>query len=412
MSKFKARLAATGTGLFLVLSGVLSLGMPAASSAQPIPTASVTVCQVTGSASAPSFLEVTVSVDQLAAYLNQFPGSFVGSCPAPSGNEPGSNPPVSGVVTVCRVAGSARAPVLSEVLVSVDQVTAFLNANPNSFVGACPNTAGGGNAGRPTGNSGPLSAVVTVCRVTGSANAPQVAQITLTVDRVAAFLNANPGSFVGTCPGDDARVANGPGRVLGIPAGAALSVCRVTAGAGALRFAQLNVAIDRLAAFLNQNPGSFVGLCPGSGDPNGTIGNEPLGYVTICRVTGTADNPLAPVTIRLQQLEAYLTQPGTVVPAPASGCPRAQSPGGDGVPPSSTSPGQTSTVVVHTTPNTVVTAKGAGVEESTRSNKKGKAKVKVRPKRPGIVTVRGGGGRVITRIGVVPRVKSGGFLTG
>jgi hypothetical protein len=254
--------------------------------------------------------------------------------------------------------------------------------------------------------------VVTVCRVTGSANAPNIAQLTLAVDRVAAFLNANPGSFVGTCPGDDAHVAHGPGRVLGIPAGAALSVCRVTAGAGALRFAQLNVAIDRVAAFLNQNPGSFVGLCPGSGDPNGTLGNEPLGYATICRVTGSVENPLAPVTIRLDELEVYLNRPGTVIPGPTSGCPRAQTTGVCDTPPSTTSPGRTTTVVVHTTPNTVVTAEGAGVQESTRSNKKGRAKVKVKPKRPGIVTVRGGGGRVITRVGVVPKVKSGGFLTG
>jgi hypothetical protein len=136
MPRPKTSLVATGTGLLLLLSTLLMLWLPARSSAQLSPTASVTVCQVTGSASAPNFLEVKVSVDQLAAYLNQFPGSFVGACPAPA--DSAGNPPLSGAVTVCRVTGSATAPVLSEVLVSADEVAAFLNANPNSFVGACP----------------------------------------------------------------------------------------------------------------------------------------------------------------------------------------------------------------------------------------------------------------------------------
>ena len=37
------------------------------------PDASVTVCQVTGSAGAPGFAQVQVSVDQVAAYVNRFP---------------------------------------------------------------------------------------------------------------------------------------------------------------------------------------------------------------------------------------------------------------------------------------------------------------------------------------------------
>jgi hypothetical protein len=365
---------------------------------------------VTGSASAPDFLEVQVSVDSVAAFLNQFPGSFVGGCP--SSGPRNTTPPLNGAVTVCRVSGSARAPVLSEVLVAVDEVAAFLNQNPGSFVGTCPASAGGGNAGQSSG-TGPVNAVVTVCRVTGNANAPGLAQLSLAVDQVVAFLNQNPGSFIGTCPGQGGTVTQGPGRILGIPAGAALTICQVTGRASALRFAQVNVAIDRVAAFLNQNPGSFVGLCPNAGDPNGTIGNEPLAYVTICRVTGDADNPLAPITIRLNQLEAYLTQAGTVVPAPAAGCPTVRR-GGDqpGGEPTATTPGRTTTVVVQTTPNTVVTATGAGVEESTKSNKKGKAKVKVKAKKPGIITVRGAGNKVLTRVGVASPTRSGANLTG
>ncbi|MEP6667333.1 MAG: hypothetical protein ABJA81_12870 [Nocardioidaceae bacterium] len=314
------------------------------------------------------------------------------------------------------MSGSASAPILSEVVVAADQVAVFLNQNPGSFVGACPASSGGGNAGGSTGGTGPLNAVVTVCRVTGSVNAPTIVELTLTVDQVVAFLNQNPGSFIGTCPGQGGTVTQGPGRILGIPLGAALTICQVTAHAKALRFLQVNVAIDRVAAFLNQNPGSFVGLCPSSGDPNGTLGNEPLAYVTICRVTGDVNNPLAPITIRLNELEAYLAQAGTVVPAPTSGCPRTTSGGGggddDGGPPSTRPPGQTTTVVVQTTPNTVVTAKGAGVNKSTKSDKKGKAKVKVKPKRPGIITVRAAGGRTVKRIGVVAPLRSGANLTG
>jgi hypothetical protein len=414
MSTLRARLLPLCTGLVLALAGLLALAVPTSSGhvLPPIsgaPSASVTVCQVTGSASAPSFLAVQVSVDQVAAYLDRYPGSFVGSCPG-SGDVAHAGVPVTGAVTVCRVSGRASAPILSEVLVTVDQLAAFLNQNPGSFVGACPASSPGGNPGVSSG-SGPLTAVVTVCHVTGDVDAPHVAQLTLGLDRVAAFLNQRPGSFIGTCPGQGGSVTQGPGRILGIPAGAALTVCGVTAHGRALRFAQVNVAIDRVAAFLNQNPGSFVGLCPSSGDLNGTVGNQPLGYVTICRVTGDADNPLAPATVRLGELRAYLTRPGTVVPAETGGCSRA-TPGGRDAPPSTTTPGKSTTVVVNTTPNTVVTASGAGVQKSTKSDERGKAKLKVRAKWRGVITVRAAGGKAVKHIGVAGVMESGKNLTG
>lgn len=398
-------------GLVLALAGVVVLALPVTSSSQLLPnppaSGSVTVCQVTGSASAPNFAQVTVSVDQLAAYLNEYPGSFVGSCPAPSG----SNSPLGGSVRVCRVSGSASAPILSEVLIAADQVAVYLLQNPGSFVGPCPATSGG-NAGQSSG-TGPVNAVVTVCRVTGNANAPELVQLTLTVDRVAAFLNQNAGSFIGTCPGEGGTVTSGPGRILGIPAGAALSICEVTANGRALRFVQVNVAIERVAAYLNQHAGSFVGLCPSSGDPNGTLGNEPLGYVTICRVSAAADGGLAAVTVLARDVQAYLTQPGTVVPGPTSGCPQVrQNDPGDDAPPTTMPPGESRDIVVRTTPNTVVTATGAGVKSSTKSDKKGKAKVTVRPKRAGVITVRAAGGRAVKRVGVAAPTKSAAGLTG
>jgi hypothetical protein len=418
MFKLMARPASLGRGLVLALLTGLVLALPVTSSGQihvpPVPGApgaSVTVCQVTGSASAPNFLEVQVAVDQVAAYLNQFPGSFVGGCPASGGY--GGNPPLNGAVTVCRVSGSASAPVLSEVLVAVDQVAVYLNQNPGSFVGACPSTSGGGNAGGSTGGTGPLNAVVTVCRITGNVNAPDIVQLSLNVDQVVAFLNQSPGSFIGTCPGQGGTVTQGPGRILGIPLGAALTICDVSAKGRVLRYVQVNVEIDRVAAYLNQHTGSFVGLCPSSGDPNGTLGNEPLAYVTICRVTGDVLNPLAPITIRLDELEAYLTQAGTIVPAPTAGCPRPDTTsGGGGDEPSTTTPGQTTTVVMRTTPNTVVTATGAGVKASAKSNKQGKAKLKVKAKRAGIITIRAAGNRAVKRIGVASRQRSGANLTG
>jgi hypothetical protein len=407
MSRLKARLGAMGAGLALALVGTLFLALPGTSSGQ-LPGASVTVCQVTGSASAPNFLEVQVSVDQVAAYLNQFPGSFVGSCPSDGGSGD-TNPPLSGTVTVCRVSGSASAPILSEVIVSVDQLAAYLNQNPGSFVGACPPSDDGGNAGGG-GGTGPLNAVVTVCRVTGSVNAPDIVQLNLTVDQVVAFLNKNPGSFIGTCPGKGGNVTKPPGRILGIPLGAGVTICQVTASGRALRFVQANVVIDRVKVFLNQHPGSFVGLCPSGDDSNGTIGNEPLGYVTICRVTGDVRNPLAPVTVRLEELEVWLTRAGTVVPGPTAGC-RAATPPDDGAPPSSIEPNQPETIIVKTTPNTVVTATGAGVKQSAKSNKQGKAKLKVKAKKKGVITVRGAGNRVVQRIGVAGS-RSGANLTG
>ena len=409
MSKLKARLGWVGTSLVLALVSMFVLALPGTSNGQ-LPGATVTVCQVTGSASAPNFLEVKVSVDKVAAYLNQFPGSFVGSCPD-SGGSGGANPPLNGTVTVCHVSGSAKAPILSEVLVSVDKVAAYLNQNPGSFVGNCPPSEGGGNGGAG-GGTGPLNAVVTVCRVTGSVNAPALLQLTLTVDQVVAFLNKNPGSFIGTCPGKGGNVTKPPGRILGIPVGAGLTICQVTTNARALRFIQVNVVVDRVAAFLNQHPGSFVGLCPSSDDSNGTIGNEPIGYVTICRVTGDVQNPLAPITIQQKELAVYLTRAGTVVPGPTAGCSRSTPPDGGGSPPSITQPDQPETIVVITTPNTVVTATGAGVKQSAKSDKQGKAKLKVKAKKKGIITVRAAGGRVVKRIGVATSSRSGANLTG
>lgn len=411
-------------GFILAALLLLVLAIPVGSSGQTVPGATVTVCQVTGSASAPSFAEVQVSVSEVTAFLNQYPGSFVGSCPSDSGGSGSTGEPVNGAVTVCRVSGSASSPVFSEVLVATDDVTVFLTQNPGSFVGSCPASSGGGGSS----GTGPVNGSVTVCRVTGSASAPDYAELTLEVSRVAAFLNQNPGSFIGTCPGEGAPVTQGPGQVLGFPAGGALAVCQVTASGRALSFAQVNVAVVNLAAFLNQHPASFVGLCPGSGDANGTINEDPLGYVTICRVTGNADTPLAPITIRVSELALYLTRAGTIVPAPASGCPLSGgggpgSGGGTGdtgdtgdstetSEPSTGTTGETQTIVVQTTPNTVVTAQGAGVNQATKSDKKGKAKLTVTPKKKGIITVRADKGRVVKRIGVTSTRQSAASLTG
>jgi hypothetical protein len=131
-------------------------------------------------------------------------------------------------------------------------------------------------------------------------------------------------------------------------------------------------------------------------------------------VTGDVDTPLAPITIRLNQLEAYLTQAGTVVPAPTGGCPTARTTpgGGGGGEPSTTPRGQTTTMVVQTTPNTVVTVTGAGVNKAAKSNKKGTAKLKLKPKKAGIIAVRGAGNRVVKRVGVLSGSRSGANLTG
>ena len=90
MFKLKRRPVPLGVSLVFALISLFVLALPVASSGQ-IPGASVTVCQVTGSASAPNFAEVQVSVDQVAAYLNQYPGSFVGACPASGGGGTGGS---------------------------------------------------------------------------------------------------------------------------------------------------------------------------------------------------------------------------------------------------------------------------------------------------------------------------------
>ena len=134
--------------------------------------------------------------------------------------------------------------------------------------------------------------------------------------------------------------------------------------------------------------------------------------MTICRVTGAATSPLVAVTLRANEVAAYLGRPGTVLLPTNAGCPREAPGGGDATPPATTSPGESSTVTVTTTPNTVVTARGAGVNESTRSDRQGRAKVRVKPSRPGIVTIRATSGRVAKRIGVAAARQSGANLTG
>lgn len=407
MSRKAVRFAPLGTTTLFALCALVL--MHPETSRGVGPSGSVTVCKVSGSASAPDLAEVSVSVDQLASYLNQNAGSFVGSCAASPGGSADSSTPLSGTATVCRVSGSADAPILSEVTLAADQTALYLSQNPGSFAGTCPPPSGG-NATASSGSAGPVSAVVTVCRVTGNADGPGVAQLNLAVNDVAAFVDRNPGSFIGTCPGAGATATSGPGRILGIPVGGALSICRVTADGKVLDFAQVNVAIDQVAVYLDQSPGSFVGLCPSSADPNGTIGDPPLGYVTVCRVTGDAGTPLAPVTVRRDGLRAYLTRAGTVLDPSSSGC--ASSSRRPAEPPATVPVGQSSTVVVNTTPNTVVTATGAGVKQTTKSKKSGRATLRVRPKRQGKISIRGANGRVVKTLGAASTRRSGGALTG
>ncbi len=335
--------------LVALLAAILAL--PATSSADLVPGASVTVCQVTGGASAPNYAQVAVAVDQVAAYLNQFPGSFVGTCPS-------SSPPSSG------------------------------------------------------GGSGTPNAAVTVCHVTGNATTPYT-EVTIAADQVAAYLNQNAGSFVGACPNSGSSSGSGSGGTP-VPNGS-LAVCKVTGSASALNYAQVVVTVDQLAAYLNRNAG-FVGACPSAGDPNGNPGALPTGFVTICKVTGNASTPYTALTVAADRVGAYLNQAGTIAPAPAGGCPTSVPVGAGsetpGSTPSTVTSGSSTTVAVNTTPNTVVTATGAGVNAKTKSDTKGRAVVKIKPKRRGIVTIRGAGGKVIKRVGVAGARTSGKSLTG
>jgi hypothetical protein len=337
--------------------GVLALpGSPQAA----LPGASVTVCQVTGSASAPNYAQVDVSADQVAAYLNQYPGSFIGSCPS------------------------------------------------------------GGSGGGGTGGTGgtPANGAVTVCSVTGSASVPNFALATVALNNLGAYLNQNPGSFVGTCPGSGSP-AGSPGP---LPNGF-VTLCSLTGSLAAPHYAQVTVALTDLQAALNRQPGSFAGACPTAGDLNGNPGPVPSGFATICRITGDATTPYATLTVAASQLGTYLNQAGNVLSAPGGGCPTAlpadggtvaggSGPGSEpGDSPGTSNPGSSSTIVVQTTPNTVVTATGAGTNSTSKSDAAGKATLSVKPRHKGIVSIRGAGGKVIKRIGVLGK-QSGAQLTG
>lgn len=407
-------LFATAAVLVLISSVLFAAGIGAA---DPLPGASVTICQVTGSASAPNYAQVDVGVDQVAAYLNQFPGSFVGACP--SGGSGGTTTPVA-TVNVCQVTIAGGVTSYAQVQVAVDQLQAFLNQHPGSLQGSCPTSSGGGTGGTGGGAGAgvPLNGSVTVCRVTGSASAPNAVLATVAVSNLAAYLNQNPGSFVGTCP-TSGTPAGSPGP---LPNGF-VTLCSATGSLSAPQFAQVTVALTDLQAALNRQPGSYVGACPTAGDVNGNPGLVPSGYATLCRLTGNATTPYATLTVAVSQLAAYLNQAGNILAAPNGGCPTAL-PGGGGTvtggsgpgsqpgnSPGSSSPGSSSTIVVQTTPNTVVTATGAGTKSATRSDAEGKARITVKPKKKGIVTIRGAGGKIIKRIGVAG-AQSGAQLTG
>jgi hypothetical protein len=412
----RRRLGVVGVmAVMLAALGLSVLALPASSRAD-LPGASVTVCQVTGSASAPNYAQVQVRVDQVAAYLNEFPGSFVGSCPSSGGG--GSTTPVA-TVDVCQVTVAGGVTNYAQVQVAIDQLQAFLNQHPGSFQGTCPTGSGDtGGTGGGTGGVVPVNGSVTVCRVTGSVSAPDYALATVAVNDLAAYLNRNPGSFVGSCP-TSGSPAGSPGS---LPNGF-VTICSLTGSLSAPRYAQLTVAVTDLQAALNRRPGSFVGACPTAGDLNGNPGPVPSGFATICRLTGNATTPYTTLTVAVSQLGAYLNQAGNILAAPNGGCPTAvpgsggtvtggSGPGSQpGNSPGSSSPGSSSTIDVQTTPNTVVTSSGAGTNGHTKSNAQGKARVRVKPKKKGIITIRGAGGKIIKRIGVTGR-QSGAQLTG
>lgn len=338
-------------GLLLALATAALLAMPAVSLASPSGT-TVNVCQVTGTANAPSYAQTSVSVSMLAAYLNQFPGSFVGTCPASGGT-------------------------------------------------------GGGGGGTPTV---PPAGFVTVCHVSGTASAPNNTQATVAVDELAAYLNSNPTSFVGACPTSSSPA----GTPTTAPTGF-VTICHVGASGSTNGDTQTTVSSDSIGAYLNRNPNSFIGTCPSAGDANGNPGPVPTGYATICRVTGNASSPYATQTVPDSQLSAYLSQPGVITVTPAGGCPTSAPASGGTTPsgpgPGSGSVGQPQTITAQTTPNTVVTASGAGTKSKTVSNARGQAKLKVTPKHKGVITVKGAGGKVIKRFGVAG-AQSGNKLTG
>ncbi|MBA3244154.1 MAG: hypothetical protein H0T61_03135 [Actinobacteria bacterium] len=396
---------------------------------------------MTGSASAPSYAQVDVAVDQVAAYINQFPGSFAGTCPAPGTGGGGGGGGAGGTpiatVLVCQVTGSASAPSYAQVDVAVDQVAAYISQFPGSFAGTCPapGTGGSGGGGGAGGGGNLPGAGVAVCNVAVSGGAFSFVNVNIAVDRLAAYLNQHPGSFAGTCP---AGSGTGSGSGSGNSPNGALVVCRVTGGINAPRFAQVAVAVDQLAAYLNRNSGTFVGGCPTTGDPNGNPGLVPAGFLTICRVTGSAATPYAALTVAASRIGVFLNQAGTILPAPAGGCPTSvdsdtsSGNGGGGgsdsgsgsgsgsgssetgslSAPSSTTVGTAATVVVKTTPNTVVTARGAGVKGAAKSNKKGRAVIRIKPTKRGLIQVRAAGGKIVKRIGVTSVTTSAKHLTG
>ncbi len=182
-------------------------------------------------------------------------------------------------VSVCQVTGSASVPQYAQVSVAADQVTAYLNQYPGSFVGTCPASSGGGGSG---GGGGLPGASVSVCQVTGSASAPQYAQVSVLVSNLAAYLNQYPGSFAGTCPAPGSGGGTGGGG--GLP-GASVSVCQITGSASAPQYAQVSVLVSDLAAYLNRYPGSFAGACPASGGGSGGGGGGvPNGSLTVCHI--------------------------------------------------------------------------------------------------------------------------------
>ena len=266
---------------------------------------------------------------------------------------------------------------------------------PRLVVGACPPAAGAATpARRPAapGRSTPSSPSV----ASPAARTPEPRAADPRGRRGSGVPQPEPGSFIGTCPGE----AHGDQRAGPDPRHPGWRGALDLPGHGERERAavlQVNVAIERVAAYLNQNPGSFVGLCPSSGIRTGRSGTSRSATSRSVASRVTCE-PARAVTIRVDRGQAYLAQPGTIVARTTSGCPRRRTSGSATEPPATT-PTATSTVTVQTTPNTVVTARGAGVTSRPRATgRAGRGKVK--PKKAGIVTIRATAGRVVKRIGV------------
>ncbi|MHB8644039.1 MAG: hypothetical protein ACYDA3_14270 [Gaiellaceae bacterium] len=136
--------------------------------------------------------------------------------------------------------------------------------------------------------------------------------------------------------------------------------------------------------------------------------------VVVCAATGSEKHPYHELKLPAAAIQHRHKKAGDITPAPEGGCPTTADvkAAEQAKAPLQTNVGQQVTIHVTAVPNTTVTVKGAGVDQSVTTTTAGIATVTIKPTKPGIVAVKGASSKPLAMFGVLGARSSGLAFTG